>query len=82
MEETKMKTKLIPATLIAAMLVTPAMACADWKAVAAFDAVIAAHVAETGHTEQGKEAATAELLQEVKADKARAIADSCQEYAR
>jgi hypothetical protein len=29
-----MKTKLIPATLIVAMLATPAMACTDWKAVA------------------------------------------------
>jgi hypothetical protein len=35
--------KLIPAALIAAVLATPAMACTDWGAVAAFDAVITAH---------------------------------------
>jgi hypothetical protein len=36
-----MKRTGIAAALIAAMLATPAMACTDWKAVAAFDAVIA-----------------------------------------
>jgi len=35
-----MRIKLIPAALIAAMLATPAVACTDWKAVAAFDATL------------------------------------------
>jgi hypothetical protein len=35
------RTWIIAAALFAAMLATPAMACTDWKAVAAFDAVIA-----------------------------------------
>jgi hypothetical protein len=39
--------KKLLAALIAAMLATPAMACTDWKAVAAFDAVIAANNAVT-----------------------------------
>jgi hypothetical protein len=43
MEETKMKTKLILAALIAAMLATLAMACTDWKAIAALDAAIASY---------------------------------------
>jgi hypothetical protein len=46
-EGEKMTTKLLPAALFAAMLATPAMACTDWKAVAAFDAVIAANNAAT-----------------------------------
>jgi predicted RNA polymerase sigma factor len=32
----------IPAAIVAAMLTTPAMACTDWKAIAALDAVIVA----------------------------------------
>ena len=42
-----MKTKLMLAAIFAAMLATPAMACTDWKAIAAFDAVIAANNAAT-----------------------------------
>jgi hypothetical protein len=38
-----MNPKLIPAALFAAMIATPAIACTDWKAVAAFDAVIASN---------------------------------------
>ena len=38
-----MTTKLLPAALIAAIAATPAMACTDWKAVAAFDAIIVAN---------------------------------------
>ena len=37
-----MQTNLIPVSLIVAMLASPAVACTDWKAIAAFDAVIAA----------------------------------------
>jgi predicted pyridoxine 5'-phosphate oxidase superfamily flavin-nucleotide-binding protein len=37
------RTKIIAAVILAAMTATPAMACTDWKAVAAFDAVIAAN---------------------------------------
>ena len=48
-----MKTKLIPAALIAAMLGTPAMACTDWRAVAAFDATLYAQaVAEEIHDKE------------------------------
>jgi len=32
--------KIIPAAICAAVLTTPAMACTDWKAVAAFDAIV------------------------------------------
>jgi hypothetical protein len=74
-----MKRLLTLAALLAAMLATPAMACTDWKAVAAFDAVIAAHAAETGKSEEWKETATATLLKELEADKAAALADKCHE---
>ena len=39
--------KIIPAVILVAWLATPAMACTDWKAIAAFDAVIAANNAAT-----------------------------------
>jgi hypothetical protein len=81
-EEMNTKTKLISATLFAAIAATPAMAYTDWKAVAAFDAVIAAHAADTGTSDQLREQATQLVLNEVRDDKARAIADSCQENAQ
>jgi hypothetical protein len=43
MEEMKMTLKIIPAALFAAMITPPAMACTDWQAIAAFDAIIVAN---------------------------------------
>jgi hypothetical protein len=37
-----MKSALIPVAIVAAMISMPAMACTDWKAVAALDAIIVA----------------------------------------
>jgi hypothetical protein len=90
-------TKLLPAALFAAMLATPAVACTDWRAVAAFDAVIAAMVA-------GNEAATrgivfhkpptegwkgmeavrklSDAYADTVNDRDAALADQCQENAR
>jgi hypothetical protein len=60
-----MKTKLIPATLIAAMLAPPAMACIDWKAILELDATISAEIRREIETaEANGEKPPAALLEE------------------
>jgi hypothetical protein len=89
-----MKTKLIPAALIAAMIVTPAMACPDWKAVAPFDAILVAsdQNAENESCSGGKYESSSGCMRaglsfekhmsDVVEDRKSAIADKCQENAR
>ena len=76
-----MKTKLMLAMLFAVMLATSAMACTDWKAVAAFDAIIAAHTYD-GVEASVKKAMADKLYKELEYDRIAAIADKCQENAR
>jgi hypothetical protein len=86
-----MKTALILAAILAA---TPAMACTDWRAIAAFDAVIVANdqkvmdlVCAGGKladaTSCGNAAASSNphMLDTIN-DRIHALADKCQENAR
>jgi hypothetical protein len=61
------------------MLATSAMACTDWKAVAAFD--IAARTYD-GVEASVKKAMADKLYKELEDDRIAAIADKCQENAR
>jgi hypothetical protein len=88
---TNMKTKMMSAALVAAMVTTPAMACTDWGAIAAFDAILVANdqkSVEFGCAKGDHPANCAALVLsnpriiDVTKDRQAALADKCQEDAR
>ena len=89
-----MRIKLIPATLIATIAATPATACTDWKAIAAFDAIIVANdqkvidlacaggkLADAASCGNAAASSNPHMLNAIN-DRIHALADKCQENAR